>query len=60
VAAPVLSILIGGAAMRGYRLTEQRHKEIRDGLAAREGADAAEPEAVTVSGPMAPAAVVEG
>jgi Na+/melibiose symporter-like transporter len=60
VAAPVLSILVGGAAMWGYRLTEQRHQEIRDGLAARDGLGAAETESVTVSGPLAPAAVVEG
>jgi Na+/melibiose symporter-like transporter len=60
VAAPVLSILVGGAAMWGYRLTEQRHQEIRDGLAVRDGLAAAETESVTVSGPLAPAAAVEG
>ncbi len=59
VAAPVLAILIGGLTMWGYRLTEQRHKEIRDGLVARDGLGADAPESVTVSGAFAPAAAIE-
>jgi Na+/melibiose symporter-like transporter len=57
VVAPVLAILLGGVMMWGYRLTETRHQEIRDGLAARDAMGAAEPQGVVVAGPLAPAAV---
>jgi len=59
VVAPVLAILLGGLAMWGYRLTEQRHREIRDGLATRDAQGHTAPEGVTVTGPLAPATAVE-
>ena len=45
--------------MWGYRLTEQRHREIRDGLTARDAHGHTAPEGVTVTGPLAPATAVE-
>jgi Na+/melibiose symporter-like transporter len=59
VVAPVLAILLGGLAMWGYRLTEGRHKEIRDGLAKRDAQGPMPPEGLTVAGPMAPATAIE-
>jgi Na+/melibiose symporter-like transporter len=47
VVAPVLSILMGGLVMWGYRLTEQRHREIRDGLEARDATTDTSPAAYT-------------
>ena len=59
VVAPVLSFLLGGAMMWGYRLNETRHREIREGLAAQDAMGASAPEGVKVAGPLAPATAVE-
>ncbi len=60
VVAPVISIFLGGTMMWRYRLTEHRHKEIRDGLAERDAQGHMTPDGATVTGPMAPAAAIEG
>jgi len=60
VVAPVLAIGLGGLAMWGYRLTEQRHREIRDGLETVDAQGHMAPEGVTVAGPLAPATAIEG
>ncbi len=60
VVAPVLSILLGGSMMWGYRLTAQRHAEIRDGLKIHDDKFGhASPEGIIVAGPLAPAIAAE-
>lgn len=59
VVAPVVSILLGGVMMWGYRLTEERHHEIRESLAARDAQRTAQA-SPAVSGSLAPASAVDG